>query len=721
MDKENESTDISAQDITFLEKELEKTDEPLTLEQLTQKLAFKKTASQMSHEVKKYDPFCKYEIDDLIYKEYDEPLTVSSKGVEHFNGAVVLKVVGKTAYKSFNCEMLEVDYLGSGTFRKHIDYMKKTNTQVLLPSNQDGKALNPDVLKKEDDPRLNELPMSEKDLAKLKKKLGTAFARSEDFFSWNDRWQLNKKLVLVSEDRIKKIKDHLAKAKKSVSAFELVQKLLDVPPEDKMFNLSVLSLDFLLEKKHKRDFICVSQEEGGKWLLKKQMDSMLENLALTAPKAKLPKLKEGQKSLTPTSQKFPLKLYLTWREIASGGIRIPTGLKREMSPTREFTLKDAEENKEYTVYYFPTQSVLLGFKEFFEKNNISQGASLTLSRKDSTHLLLNLKKSKKKLSVPTLEYDPQKDSFVLADEAFTFALPNKIIFLERESLARLLKPTKSREKQDLENLLETIFQEFGLEGDYISLHFRRAFHLVDILRSTTLSDVEKTLLNSSLFIRSEKKKGLYFYKKPVKEEEITAPEQEIPITPAASDRKAAEASSDILPEIGTVGEVTVPDIKIEEVKEKPAPPAEKAEKPPARVSRPKKPAEKAGPPPAPIKKRAVEEAKEEKAPPRKEKELKKKARKMKMEVDGRPRRRRAEKKILEEQIEMEESEMEALFAVKAKEDEEALIEEAASPVKGEEEREAEFKPIEEEKPLSGIFADKLKSALDKKKKGKKKK
>ena len=41
--------------------------------------------------------------------------------------------------KSFNCEMLEVDYDGGGVFRKYIDYMKKTRTQVLLPSNSEGR------------------------------------------------------------------------------------------------------------------------------------------------------------------------------------------------------------------------------------------------------------------------------------------------------------------------------------------------------------------------------------------------------------------------------------------------------------------------------------------------------------------------------------------------------------------------------------------------------
>ena len=169
MEKEIETTEISAEDLAFLEKDLSKTDKPLPLEELTRKIAFKKSAHHLSHEVKKYDPDCQYEIGDLVYKEYNEPLIVSSKGTEQFQGSVVLKVINKIPYASFNCEMLEVDYAGGGTFRKHIDYMKKTKTQVLIPSNQEGKANTPEVLKRDDDPRLSELPMTDKDLKLLSK------------------------------------------------------------------------------------------------------------------------------------------------------------------------------------------------------------------------------------------------------------------------------------------------------------------------------------------------------------------------------------------------------------------------------------------------------------------------------------------------------------------------------------------------------------------------
>ncbi|MGZ7066566.1 MAG: hypothetical protein ACXVI6_09430, partial [Candidatus Aminicenantales bacterium] len=106
----NNLTTVTADDIALVERELAATLHPQPVKAMTQKLAFEKTASQRMQDVKKYDPNCRYEVGDFIYKDYDEPLTVGSKTVEHFQGAVILKVVARTFYVHFNCEMLEVDY-----------------------------------------------------------------------------------------------------------------------------------------------------------------------------------------------------------------------------------------------------------------------------------------------------------------------------------------------------------------------------------------------------------------------------------------------------------------------------------------------------------------------------------------------------------------------------------------------------------------------------------
>ena len=132
MDKDNSLVLVTPDDIAFLEGELGKTRRPFSLHEMTEILAFRKTAGQRSEVVKIYDPNAAYGVGDSIYKEYDEPLTVGSRVQEHFQGSVVLKVVRKIVDKALGCEMLEVDYTGGGPFRKYVDYMAKTKTLVLL-------------------------------------------------------------------------------------------------------------------------------------------------------------------------------------------------------------------------------------------------------------------------------------------------------------------------------------------------------------------------------------------------------------------------------------------------------------------------------------------------------------------------------------------------------------------------------------------------------------
>jgi hypothetical protein len=520
MDKENNLTQVIADNVAFVEQEFEKALRPLSLKEISEKLAFDKTASQRVADVLKYDPNCKYQIGDLIYKEYDETLTISSKTVEHFKGAVVLKVVKKAFYKSFECEMLEVDYTGGGLFRKYIDYMTKTKTQVLLPSDCEGKGLTPEVMVKADDPRLSELPMTDRDMKTLEKNLRAALAKSDKFFSWNDNWQLARNQVAVPEEKVKEAEAYIQEARRSASTEELVGRFFGLEPSHDLFDITCLSFNAALDKKYKKEFVFVSPAGWGRWHLKSILNSYLEELPLAAPPAKLPETEATEKPQLSTFHEFPLKIYLTWREVLSGGVRVPKSLNKELSHTREYTFVDAEENKTHTVYYYPTGYFFLGLKEFFQANNIPQGTSLTLERKGPGQFNFWLKKSKKKITVPQLNYSPVEDRFTDSGaEVFTFALPNKIIFLEKETLAQLLTLNEQREGKDLHDLLVLIFRNFGLESDGHSLHFLRAYHLVDVLKQTTQEDVETTLLNAPEFSTSEKKKGIFYYQEPRKEVE----------------------------------------------------------------------------------------------------------------------------------------------------------------------------------------------------------
>jgi hypothetical protein len=708
MDPETHLTQVIEEDLIFIEADLASSDKPSSLRQLAEKLAYQKTASQRTQDIKKYDPCCLYEVGDQILKDYNEPLTVSSKTVEHFQGSVVLTIVRKTFHRAFQCEMLEVDYIGGGTFRRYIDYMKKSKTQVFLPSNSGQEGLAPELVAKQDDPRLTELPVTDKDLKTLERNLKAALLKSPVFFSWNDHWQLSRKQVDISEDKIKEAEALLQETGRPAGAVELVRKLFGLEPSAEAFDIHCLSLNAVLDKKYKKEFVFISPVEWGRWHLKKVLNAMPANLPLTAPAAKCPPLDKGQALEFSIVQSFPLKVYLTWREVLSGGIRVPRSIHKELSHSREYIFTDAEEGKSYPVYFFPNDSYFLGLAEFFSANNIPQGTSLTLERKEATQFQFWIKKSKKKIAVPQLVYDAQSDTFSDGGEVFTYALPNKSIFIEHEALTGLLALIPQRTDLDLHSLLILIFKHYSQEPSAFSLHFLRAFHLVDLLKQTTQEDVERVLLNSTQFAKSEKKKGVFYYKAPVE----AKPEEEKKREKRPAEKKirearlpAGEEEADYLP-IGMIEEDFLREGEAAEEEEvlqvvaveapEQAPAVEPIVRAPGR--RIEKPQPVTGEPAAP--------------PAKKEKPAKKKP---KIETERVPRARKSEKRAIEEKIEIEESELEALSAIKEVEGEAAeapAAEASAAEALPAGQKEAAKADAPAEAPsFGGMFAEKLKSAL----------
>ncbi len=669
-------TTVTADDILLVEQELERTMRPLSLRDLAKTLAFAKTAGQRAQAVKKYDPYARYEIGDYISKEYNETLTVGSKAVEHFEGTVILQVTGKTFYPNFGCEMLEVDYSGGGPFRKYIDYMKKTRTQVLLPANTDGQNRTPEILAHENDPRLTELPMTERDLRTLEKNLRSALAKNPKIFGWNDHWQLVAKRLDIPEERFKEIESEFEATRKSASTEDLVKKHMGLEASQDVFDLTCLSLSYWLEKKHKKDFLLLAETGWGRWHLKRILNALPEGLPVSAPMVLRPEFEEAEKPEMSVVPGFPIKVYLTWREILSGGLKVPRSLNKELSKAREYVFTDAEEGKSHTLYFYPAQNFFLGLQDFYAQHNIPQGTSLTLERSGPTAFKFWVKKSKKKISAPRLAYDPAADVFIdTGEEAYSFAEPNKIIFIERETLTRLLTYTEAREGLDLKELLVRIFKDTALATTSHALHFLRAYHLVDLLRQTTQEDVEFTLLNSPEFSKSEKKKGVFSYQEPY------VPKEEAPAEAPFAEVYPEAAVPDYL-----IGDIPLGEAELEAAAEeilRTAPEAVPAEPSPER---------RKAPAAAPA------------APPKKEKAFKK--RKPKAEGDKAQRPRKSERRVIEEKIEEEESVQAALSAIKEKEEDKD--EQRAR------EKKEEFKPIPKEEPKFGIFGDLLKTALKKK-------
>ena len=690
MDKDNTLVQVTPDDIGRLEKELAGTRKPAALRELAEKLAFQKTAGQRLQDVTFYDPGRAYKVGDSIYKEYDEELMVGSKTHEHFQGAVVLTVVKKIFYKAYGSEMLEVDYSGGGTFRKYIDYMKKTKTQVLLPSNDGGGNQPAPVIPKDQDPRLTELPMTDRDLKTLERHLKLALAKNPAVFSWGETWQLVAAQPAIPEEKIKEIEASIAATKISASTEGLVRAFFNLEPSHDLFDIHCLTLNHLLETKAKKEFIQVQPVGWGKWHIKSVLAAMPEGLGLAAEAARVPDFEGPDIQPVTPFHDFPLKVYLSWREILSGGVKIPKSFNKELSLAREYVFTDADENKHYLVYYFPQQGYFLGLKDFFAAANIPQGTSMTLEKTGPVQFNFWLKKSKKKIAVAKMAYDPATDTFAEAGEAATLAMPNKIIYLERDQLVRLTGLIPHREGLDLKDLLILVFKNFSLASANFALHYLRAYHLADILKRTTQEDVEFTLLNSPEFEKSDKKKGIFYFREALPEKEAAAPilAAEIPV------EAPVEEAVEEIPSI----EFTI----IEEA--------------PVKVT-PHEQAEAAAIAEAEAELEAFEEEKKPKeekaapAPPKKEKK------KIKLEGYRRPKTRKSERRVLEEEIAQQEGEREALFAEKGAEDEgaEGLVPEGA-------EGAGEAAPVEEPKPVGpgplgafgGLFAEKLKLAIKKK-------
>jgi len=89
--------------------------------------------------------------------------------------------------------------------------------------------------------------------------------------------------IEIPEEKIKEISEELATSKTSVSSEEMVKKYFGLEPSSDLFELYCLSLNFLFEKKYRKDFICLSTKNWGKWHLKSVLNKLPEGLPISSP------------------------------------------------------------------------------------------------------------------------------------------------------------------------------------------------------------------------------------------------------------------------------------------------------------------------------------------------------------------------------------------------------------------------------------------------------
>ncbi len=386
------------------------------------------------------------------------------------------------------------------------------------------------------DPRLTELPMTERDVKALERSIRAALTKSPAFFAWGDRWQLKADPPVVTDETIKSIAARIREQGQSAATTDLVREAFGLEPSSDLFDITCLWLAHLLETKHKKEFVSVSPVDWGKWHLKAALAAMPDGRALMAPEAGLPEFDPAEKVEVAPFHEFPLKVYLGWREILSGGVKIPRWYNKELSHSREYTFTNAEDKVVLTAYFFPLLGYFLGFQEYFAAANIPQGTSMTLEKTGPAAFQFWIKKAKKKIQVAKVAYDAATDLFADAGEAPTMALPNKIIYIERDHLAKVFAMAAEREGKDLRELVVPIFQAFASHSVGSALHYLRAYHLVDLIKRTTQEDVELVLLNTPEFVKSDKKKGEYYYRQAEPEKPIVI-EEEVVAVPTIADEQ----------------------------------------------------------------------------------------------------------------------------------------------------------------------------------------
>ncbi|MEW6455979.1 MAG: hypothetical protein AB1410_04600 [Acidobacteriota bacterium] len=528
---------LKDEDLHWVESLIKQNGAPLPLEEAVSQLAYRKMSLIRGKRVKIFNPEIDYEIGDFIYKYYDEKLKVGKEKVEHFQGGVILQVIGKFYSSEYKCQLIEVWYDGGGLFKQHFDYMRKTNAQILIPCGFSGRSEPVEYLKEEDDPRVQEPSLDKKYLIRLKKELENKIKKSEVFISCGNNLYLEELIEGIPDNVIDKIENYLNKKGESENTDILVEKILKINPNDKKFTSYCISLYKFLESKGKNRIVRVSSEGWGKWNTLDYFNRLKQDIPLAVKEfdkiiLKIPKieaLNEKKRFYTALKSKenaSHFRFYLTWREIISGGLGIPKDLSFIFENERELIFLDKDKNKSYKVFYYPEDNFILGLSQAYEEHSPFQGALLFLEKEAKNKFSFSFRKSKKILTSKKVYYDAQTQSFKVSSEIIeSHAEVNKLIFLEDE-LEHLEECYKEVDKMDnLLDLMYFLFKKFGIESENYKLHILKCYHICDLLRKTSKEKINLVLFGNPEFFPSEEEKG-YFYldlsklEKPEEEEKI---------------------------------------------------------------------------------------------------------------------------------------------------------------------------------------------------------
>ncbi len=509
---------IEKKDIDFISNYLNKKNKPVELYDVVYQLALYKTKDNRENSVLIYNPNCKYEIGDLIYKEYPGKIPVGAKKQIEMDRGVVLKV--EDVWNHFGIDEIKMKYEGTSDFKKYTDYLKRQKIELLLPHKQKKPCQKVEYLPEEKDPRKKQDPLIEKDFLVLKKKLLTALHKEEDIALVSEKTLLIENMKEIKPEIFNKVKDFLKENKVSESTEFLVENFIKLKPDDKEFEAFCFALNFRMKKDFKIDFQQTTSKGWGKWNLISVIYYLKKNSIVSDENPLAVKaFFDDKKNLSQKRKKFEEKIFdddqkkyfLTQREIHSGALKLKPGVY-QFGNSIEIEVVDSNTKKSYILYYYRDVNLILGLKRLYESYKALQGTTLMFEQIDEEKFQFSIRTTKKGTIANKINFNAEKKTFQISDEKIVSPVfVNKSLFLESDVLLKIDEQIDEfRNISTLNKLIHKIFIDFGNKEKNYEIHILRLYHILDLIYPINLKLVEEVILSNPEFIQSEKIVGVFY-------------------------------------------------------------------------------------------------------------------------------------------------------------------------------------------------------------------
>jgi hypothetical protein len=509
---------IEDKDIAVVKNYLKGKEEPVQLSEVNYQVALYKTQDKRKNRVKVYNPNCEYKVGDLIYKEYAGKLPIGAKKSIDMGRGVVLKV--EEVKVSAGYHEIKLAYEGTSDFRKYTDYLERQKIELLLPHKQSKPCEKHEYLSEEDDPRTQQPPMVERDLNKLQKKLKSALQKEQKIAYISDKVLLEENLKKIDDDVFDRIRDFLTENKKSESTEFMVENFLKINADDPQFDSFCFSLNYIMSRDYKIDFQQTYLKGWGKWNLISVIYYLKKDsiISITNPlKNKI--YLHDKKNLAQRRKKFEdtlfgeeyTRYFLTQREVTAGALRLRPGVY-DFGESIEIEATEVNTKKDYTIYYYSDENLLLGFKECFDGFKALQGMILTLDQVGENKFIFNVRTTKKGTVSDKVEFDSKKEIFLATEEKVASPVfLNKSMFLESDIFEGIQDNIPEFKKMETFNkLVHKVFLEFGVKEKNYEIHILRLYHIIDLIYPTDFRLVTDVILCNPEFIPSDKIPGVYY-------------------------------------------------------------------------------------------------------------------------------------------------------------------------------------------------------------------